>query len=97
MQEIKREGKTKVVQDPTTAERVILPIGEDDPQLGIPYGLPWEDICQHPAMPDALRRAGIYTYDDLKAKPNEVAGVIAAVYGQDYHLLLIAARQFGGK
>lgn len=86
--------------------RAILPAGlvqdgaveAGELELGIPYGLPWEEICQLAATPaalaDALRRAGIWTLEDLRRSPKAAAGAIQAVYGLEFAALIRAAENY---
>jgi len=84
--------------------RCVLPVGlagsEIDAEtlgLGAPYGLPWEEIIVLQATPDALadnlRRAGIWTLDDMQDS-KRVFGVIQATYGVDLGALIQAANGY---
>ncbi len=66
------------------------------PEWGIPYG---EDFSAHihPAatgesIDRELKRAGIWTAEDLLANPNGAAGALQRAYGVDLAALLGAAR-----
>lgn len=94
MKTIKTDGNSKLVE--ADNQRYILPVDSDDLNLAIPYGLPWEEFINHPAIPDKLRQAGIYTYQDLIEKHQAALGAIQAAYGQDLATITILARNFGG-
>lgn len=68
---------------------------EPEWEMGIPYGLPWEEMIKLSATPqalaDELRRNGIYTYADLEANPQAVMGCIQKVYGVELSTLFQAA------
>lgn len=63
----------------------------------IPYGIPWEDVkFQNPkpeAVADALRRAGIWTKEDLYTKTNAAIGALQSVYGLHLGLLVEFAQK----
>lgn len=88
---VKIEGNSKLVEHEN--RRYVLPVQSDNLDLAIPYGLPWETICKHPALPGLLRQAGIHTYDDLLKNHQAALGCIQAAYGQDLQDLLRLARQ----
>ena len=94
MRTIKTEGNSKLVE--ADNQRWILPIDSDDLAMAIPYGLPWEEFINHPAIPEKLRQAGIFTYKDLMEKHQAALGAIQAAYGQDLATITILARKFGG-
>lgn len=94
MKTIKTDGNSKLVEDGNN--RYILPLDSDDLALAIPYGLPWEEIVKHPAIPEKFRQAGIYTYQDLIEKHPAALGAIQAAYGQDLQTITILARKYGG-
>jgi hypothetical protein len=95
MKTIKTEGNAKIVEE--NNNRFILPVGSDDLAMAIPYGLPWEEFVNHPAIPEKLRQAGIYTFADLIKRPEAALGAIQAAYGMDLQQLIILARNYGGK
>lgn len=85
-------------------ERRIVParaIAEDDKipltvwEAGIEYGLSWEQIVVLHATPETvaaeLRRAGIWTLDDLYHKPQAALGALQAAYHLDLAALIQAA------
>lgn len=94
MKIIRTEGNSKLVE--AGGRRYVLPVDSDNLDLAISYGLPWEEMCRHPALPDLLRQAGIYTYEDLAKNHQAALGAIQAAYGQDLQQLLIAARNYSG-
>jgi len=94
MKIIKTEGSAKIVEHKNN--RFILPVDSNDLALAIPYGLPWEEFVKHPAIPEKLRQAGIYTLADLIKRPEAALGAIQAAYGQDLQTLIILARNYGG-
>lgn len=96
MKTIKTEGQSKLVES-VDYKRFVLPVDSDNLDLAIPYGLPWEEFITHPAIPEKLRQAGIYTYQDLVEKHQQALGAIQAAYGQDLQTITILARQYGGK
>lgn len=95
MKIIKTEGGSKLVEHENN--RYVLPADSDDLDLAIPYGLPWEEICQHPAIPGKLRQRGIYTYEDLVQKHQEALNAIMEAYGQDLQTITKLAKSFGGE
>jgi len=72
-------------------------VAKDELGYGIPYGEPWEEMITLSATPKAitaeLRRCGIWTREDLEARPNQALGAIQAVYGIGLTALLRAVRQ----
>jgi hypothetical protein len=95
MKTIRTDGEAKLVET-RDHKRHILPVDSDEIDLAIPYGLPWEDFTQHPAIPGKFRQAGIYTYQDLMEKHEAALGAIQAAYGQDLQTIMILARKYGG-
>lgn len=103
---ISRRGQSALVEylEDGKLRRVTIPARDviDDQvsqyklRLGIPYGLPWETICNHPALPDLLRQRGIYTYNDLKAKHQEALNAVLTAYGQDLQTIMKLAKNYGG-
>ena len=64
---------------------------------GMPYGEPWEHMVMlrliTPQMyADALRRRGIWTVEDLQAKPAEAMAAIQEVHGVELAHLLTSVR-----
>lgn len=57
----------------------------DHPEAGIPYGERWSQLCNQditPAMVEnALRQSGIWTLEDLQAKPKELHGAVSTLAG----------------
>lgn len=76
-----------------------------NPQEGIPYGERWNEFLEvaqvTPEMIDReLKRRGIWTIDDLEAKPDVARLCIQRAYGFDLAVLLLAAarkrKSYGG-
>lgn len=95
MKTIKIEGQSKLVES-VDYRRYVLPVDSDNLDMAIPYGLPWEELVNHPAIPGKLRQAGIYTYQDLVEKHQQALGAIQAAYGQDLQTITILARHYDG-
>lgn len=70
----------------------------EEPGAGIPYGMEWRHLVTLSATPTAvereLRRVGIWTVSDLRAKPNEARSALQAVYGYDMAALFNAVKVF---
>src|SRR5512146_3595940 len=83
--------------------RALIPAGEiiegavsvETLSLGIPYGLPWEQLLTLSATPEALaaelRANGIWSLEDLEKNPRAAVGALQKVYGVDLSALLRAA------
>lgn len=69
-----------------------------DLEVGIPYGLPWEDLIVLKATPEdvarRLRANGIWTYEDLLKLQQDARGAVQASYSLDLAGLIEAAREF---
>jgi hypothetical protein len=66
---------------------------------GIEYGVPWEaaDIRVTPELVAAeLRRRGIWTLEDLQAKPNEAIAAVMQAAGASLAALRRVAKQYSG-
>jgi hypothetical protein len=67
-----------------------------DPHLGIPFGMDWSRLVIFRASPidldNELKRHGIWTYDDLFSRHNDVVAALQAVYKIDAVALVRAAR-----
>ena len=65
---------------------------------GIPYGVPWSALVELQVTPEAveqaLRNVGIWTAEDLFARPQAAVGALQAVYGVDSAVLMRAARKY---
>ncbi|MEE9572774.1 MAG: hypothetical protein V3W20_07000 [Candidatus Neomarinimicrobiota bacterium] len=86
MKIIQIQGNSKLVEyidEKGNYQRCILPLEETDIELGIPYGLPFEEFVIHHLIPNELRKRGIWTLEDLRIKRNQALGAIQAAYGQD--------------
>jgi len=72
-------------------------VAEDELDYGITYGEPWEEMIVLSATPEAiaeqLRKCGIWTREDLEARPNQALSAIQAAYGVGLAALLRAVRQ----
>jgi hypothetical protein len=68
------------------------------PQRGIPYGLPWAHMVELSATPESieknLRDNGVWTYEDLLAKPNEALKAIQSAYRFDLAALRSLAAEY---
>jgi hypothetical protein len=66
--------------------------------LGIPYGLPWEEMVNLQAtselLAQELRIRGIWTIDDMRRNQPVVYGALQAVYGLDLAGLINAAETY---
>lgn len=69
-----------------------------DLELGIPYGVPFEDFIVIKATPEKiarlLRNRGIWTVEDLMLQHQVVTGVFKTVYGLNYRELIIKLRPY---
>ena len=72
-------------------------VASDELDFGIPYGEPWEELVIVSATPETiaaeLRRCGIWTKEDLEARPTQALSAIQAAYGFGLADLLRAVRQ----
>ena len=106
---IRRKGATTLVQyaNDDGIQRVSIPstsvnegdlVDELELSLGIPYGLPWEEIVKFGVTPEKLaaefRKRGIWTLDDLTSDMQGAVGALLAVYGVDALRLLRLAKQY---
>ena len=70
----------------------------EEPEQGIPYGVPFDKCLQLYASPLSvcreLRKRGLWTADDVQARPREVLGALQAAYGIDLANLIRAAKDF---
>jgi len=104
---VQKRGMAALVewQDADGTHRATIPaptikgnkVAKDELDYGIPYGEPWEEMITLSATPEAiaaeLRRCGIWTREDLEARPNQALSAIQAVYGMGLTALLRAVRQ----
>jgi hypothetical protein len=71
-------------------------VAAQDWQLGIPFGLPWEDLIVFKATPldfaNNLHRQGIWTADDLSRNPNAAFAAWQETYQLDIAGLLHLAK-----
>jgi len=72
-------------------------VASDELEYGIPYGEPWEELITISATSASiaaeLRKCGIWTRDDLEARPQQALSAIQAAYGAGLADLLRAVRQ----
>ena len=96
-----REGDTPFRATLPLVELAIAPDGRTaecvHPEWGIPYGEDFAALITPSASPESidreLKRAGIWTAEDLHGNPNGAAGAIQRAYGVDLAGLLTATRQ----
>ena len=69
-----------------------------NPRAGIPFGMDWTPLISISATPEdfdrELKRVGIWTIEDLRARPNEVISALQAVYGMDLAALFRAVKEY---
>jgi hypothetical protein len=105
----KKHGQLVEFTDPDgRLRRVVVPPdavsdeGEVDDEvlgMGIPYGLPWERIIgdlSAEAVADALRRAGIWTLDDLRHDRQAAVVALQHAIGAYVSQLTQAASSYDG-
>ena len=104
---IQRKGQAALVEwvDSEGTHRATIPMGvirkgqaaEDELSYGIPYGEPWEELITVSATSETiaaeLRRCGIWTREDLEARPTQALSAIQSAYGVGLADLLRAVRQ----
>lgn len=104
---VQQKGHAALVEwaDEAGVHRATIPMGvirkgqvaQEELDFGIPYGEPWEELITMSATPETiaaqLRRCGIWTREDLEARPNQALGAIQAAYGAGLADLLRAVRQ----
>ena len=91
-------GEDGVHQATIPASKIVKgQVSEDELGYGIEYGEPWQELITVSATPESiaaeLRRCGIWTRDDLEARPNQALSAIQAAYGCGLADLLRAVRQ----
>ncbi|MFG0252982.1 MAG: hypothetical protein ACF8NJ_08930 [Phycisphaerales bacterium JB038] len=68
------------------------------PEEGIPYGVDFAEIVSTDVTPQMidteLKRAGIWTYNDVVRQPERARQAIASAYGVNLAELLKAARRY---
>lgn len=95
---------------PDNLQRFVLPsssvvdgmVEEEELQLGVPYGMPWEVVipplkADVKALALELRRRDIWTAEDALRNTQAVYGAIQAVYGVELSTILQAASQHSKK
>lgn len=104
---IQRKGIVALVEwiDGDGLKRGVIPVNiiakgrvdREELKSAIPYGIPWEKLLKVSATPQTvaaeLRRVGIWTREDLEARPNQALSAIQAAYGVGLADLLRAVRQ----
>lgn len=102
MKTIKQQGHSKLIEyeEDNQVKRVVLPVNEDNPNLGIPHGLPFADllssqVCEEMArrIENELHRSNIWTAQDILKNPATVQGAILAAYAIDYSFILQLAKK----
>lgn len=70
-----------------------------EPNLGIPYGLPWADIARElkfspERLEEELHKEGIWEYSDLVANPQGVSSALRATLGYGSMTLRALTQKF---
>jgi hypothetical protein len=69
-----------------------------NPRAGVPYGIDFSHIVQLRATPDDLdremKRAGIWTLQDMRENPQKVIGALQSAYGVDFSVIMQAATSY---
>lgn len=105
---VQRRGESALVEwlDGERQSRAMIPatavvddlVAEDVLAAGIPYGVPWGELVQLTATPDAVQaelyRVGVWTVDDLRQNPQLALGALQRVYGTDLAALMRAAKEY---
>ena len=105
---IRQDEQAALVEwhDGQAVNRAIVPLRSlvdgtcsfEELQRGIPYGVPWSALITLKATPEAVERAlwnvGIWTVEDLLARPQAAVGALQNVYGTDVAMLMRAARRY---
>ncbi len=72
-------------------------VDESDLDMGIEYGLPWAELVTLRVTPERiereLRKHGIWTHADLRARPNVAAAALQAAYAVNLTALRQAAER----
>lgn len=73
-------------------------VNDDVLEVGIPHGLPWEDLVEIDVTPamvaNELRRVGIWTESELLMNPEKVRGAIGKIIGANYSQLLQNVKRY---
>ncbi len=110
VQVIQRKGHAALVQwvaQDGALRRATVPVqavtgdeaDEADLEMGIGYGVPWEELLRGPQVTAArvgemLRLYGIWTKADLRARPNVALAALQAAYAIDLAALMQAAERY---
>lgn len=85
---VRMSGASALVEVKNPLRRVTIPrdvikedgVPEEILDAGIPYGVEWEEVLAEGVTPSqiatSLRKAGIWTEEDLRKSPNDVARVL---------------------
>lgn len=100
------EGQAALVET-SDGRRVVIPrafvdanhdVSADVLDVGIAYGIPWEELLALHASPAdlarELRARGLFTAQDVQQHPQEVFSAIQSVYAVDVATVLRVAAQF---
>lgn len=99
---IRTKGKTSLVEwtDKDGLQRAWLPIDKatkDDPALGIPFGAEIAEALSIKVKPSdieqALRKAGIWTWDDVINQAPALPGILQDAFGVLNQLLATARKE----
>jgi hypothetical protein len=108
---VRRSGSAALVEwlDNESLRRATVPLSQiefDDPkmgtvdeeilEMGIPYGLPWEEIIGEikitpSIIANTLRQHGIWTLEDIEGNSSKIVGALQAAYGLDMATLIRGA------
>lgn len=105
---IRRRGESALVEwlDGEQQKRATIPVTAVVDEFvavalleaGVPYGLPWAELVQPEATPEAIQaalyRVGVWTVDDLRQNPQLALGALQRVYGVDLSALMRAAKEY---
>jgi hypothetical protein len=83
----------------TKPGQVACSVDEDELLVGIPYGMPWEELIGEinvtPEMiANELRRSGIWTGQELLMNPDKIRSVMGKVFGVNYSTLLQNVKRY---
>jgi len=69
-----------------------------DPNMSVPYGIPWRELVSLNATPldleKELNRRGIWTIEELRNNPQGAQSAIQSVYGMDFASLLNSVKAY---
>lgn len=105
---VRRDDAAALVEWDEPARRAIVPVAilEEregglwycpQPEQGAAYGVDWAAVVQMQATPEQLalelHRRGVWTKEDLRARPAEALAALQTVYGVDVAALLRAIEE----